>query len=112
MDQIEQMTRVARVREMLNYMASEVVFNMKKIILTATGTENKYAIKYDVRENFVVEFVLFNTETNTKVQKQYDIHDFTRICSNVLTLEHIFNHLTYDMLEAAEKTNQVETIYL
>lgn len=104
MNRIEEIASKQRVFEMIEYMASEVAFNMKKIILNASGEEDKYAIRYVVdKKDLNIYFSLYNTETETTVTKTLDVHQFSRICSNKASLETYFNKVTYDMLEATEK---------
>ena len=113
MNKIEEIASKQRVFEMLDYMASEIVFNMKKIILNAGNEEDKYAIKHDVdRKSLNITFSLYNTETEVIASKKLDVHQFSRICSHKASLETYFNKVTYDMLEASEKRNTCKEVYL
>lgn len=113
MGALEEMAGKQRVFHMTEYMASEVAYNMKKIVLIADTDENKYAMRYVVNSDSLdICFSLYNTQTEVTVNKVLDVHQFSRICSNRATLEVYFNDLTYDMLEASQKRNTSKEIYL
>lgn len=104
MNNIEKMVCKQKVFEMIDYMASEVTYNMKRVILNATNEENKYAMKYQVdKDSLNVSFYLYNVVTGTTIEKTLDVHLFSRICSYKESLENYFNDITFEMLELSEK---------
>ena len=89
--------------EKINFMANEVLINIKKIILLATNLEDGYAAKYTIDSSLRVTYYIYRVATQKMVEQSLEIYDFTAVCCAKESMERYFTDLTYNMLEMLEK---------